>query len=79
MVILYMYAKYKGKDMTVNTDITNYLDYNKIDNYAKEAMKWAVSKKIIYGNNSGLLDPKGNATRAQVAAIIQRYIQKIGK
>ena len=79
MVILYRYAKYKGKNMSVNTDITNYPDYNKIDNYAKEAMKWAIGKKILYGNNSGLLDPKGNATRAQVAVIIQRYMQKIGK
>lgn len=77
MVILYRYAKYKGKDMTINTDITNYPDYNKIDNYAKEAIKWAVGKKILYGNKDGLLDPKGNATRAQVAVIIQRYMKNI--
>ena len=77
MVILYRYAKYKGKDMTANTDISNYKDYNKIDNYAKEAMKWAVSKKILYGNKDGLLNPKGNATRAQVAAIIERYMKNI--
>ena len=77
MVILYRYAKYKGKDMTANTDISNYKDYNKIDNYAKEAMKWAVSKKILYGNKDGLLNPKGNATRAEVAAIIDRYMKNV--
>ncbi len=77
MVILYRYAKYKGKNVSVNTDITNYPDYNKIDNYAKEAMKWAIGKKILYGNKDGLLDPKGYATRAQVAVIIERYMKNI--
>ncbi len=77
MVILYRYAKYKGKNISTDADITNYPDYNKIDNYAKEAMKWAIGKKILYGNNSGLLDPKGNATRAQVAVIIERYMKNI--
>ena len=77
MVILYRYAKYKGKNMTSNSDISTYSDYNKIDDYAKEAMKWAVSKKILYGNKDGLLNPKGNATRAEVAAIIERYMKNV--
>ena len=77
MVILYRYAKYKGKDMTSTSDISTYSDYNKIDDYAKEAMKWGVSKKILYGNKDGLLNPKGNATRAEVAAIIERYMKNV--
>lgn len=77
MVILYRYAKYKSKNMTITSDISTYSDYNKIDDYAKETMKWAVSKKLLYGNNSGLLEPKGNATRAEVAAIIEIYMKNV--
>ena len=49
--------------------------YNDIDEYAKEAMKWAVKNNILYGNKDGYLNPKDGATRAQVAAIIKRYME----
>ena len=67
--ILYNYAKRTGNDTTYRNYVYNsFPDTEKVSSYAVEAMKWAVTHQIINGN-SGKLDPKGNATRAQVAAI----------
>lgn len=75
ITMLYRYAKYKGVDMSANTDITSYSDYNQIGTYAREAVKWSVSKKIVYGSNNKI-KPKDNITRAETAAIIHRYMSK---
>lgn len=78
--ILYGYARYKGKNVNVTTSLSKFPDYKKVDNYALPSMYWAVAKGIISGNgNNGTLDPKGNATRAETAIMIQRYCQKIGR
>lgn len=54
-------------------NLSAFPDADKVDGYAVEAMKWAVGEGIINGSD-GLLDPLGNATRAQIAAIFYRYI-----
>jgi hypothetical protein len=47
-------------------------DADQVSEYAQKAMSWAVANGVIKGDD-GMLDPQGNATRAQVAAILQRY------
>ncbi|MDD6642907.1 MAG: S-layer homology domain-containing protein [Firmicutes bacterium] len=56
-------------------DLTVFPDAGTVDAYAVDAMKWAVGEGIINGSD-GKLDPLGNATRAQIAAIFYRYITK---
>ena len=72
--ILYRYAKYAGKDTTAEADLSVFADLNKLDAYAVDAMKWANGKGIITGMNATTLDPNGNATRAQLASILQRFL-----
>ncbi|MBR2240749.1 MAG: S-layer homology domain-containing protein [Clostridia bacterium] len=78
--ILRNYAKYKGKNINATTDLTKYSDYNQISNYAKASMEWAVSKGVITGNTkTKTLNPKGTATRAEAASMIQKYCNKVGR
>ena len=77
--ILRNYAKYKKKNVSVTSDLKKFKDYKKVDSYANTAMQWAVGKGVITGNSDGTLNPKGTATRAEVAAMIQKYCKKIGK
>lgn len=71
-VILQKYCKYKGQDASSTGDLTKFSDYNKVSNYAIYGMKWAVGKNVITGSNGKLL-PQGEATRAEAAAMIQKY------
>lgn len=67
--MLYRYAKLTGGgDILNGTEILRFPDTGDVSNYAKEAMTWAVDKGIINGSD-GRLDPKGTATRAQVAQV----------
>ena len=51
-----------------------------VSDFAAEAMQWAVGEKIITGKyNETQLDPKGNASRAECATIIMRFVEKYGK
>lgn len=82
--ILFTYAKYKGYDVSIgeNTNILSYADAFTISSYAFPAMQWAVGAGMISGTaspNGSLLDPKGSATRAQVAAILMRFYQNVRK
>lgn len=51
-------------------------DTGKISGYALEALRWAVEQGIVQGRGDGILDPKGNATRAEAAAMLMRYLSK---
>ncbi len=76
-VMLYNYAKYKGYDVSVgeDTNILSYCDSLSISDYAYAAMQWACGAGIIRGDTSGNLNPGGSATRAEVAAMLERFIQ----
>ncbi|MBR2240750.1 MAG: S-layer homology domain-containing protein [Clostridia bacterium] len=77
--VLRNYAKYKGKNVNVTADLTEFKDYKQISNYAKASMEWAVGKKVITGNSkTKTLAPKGNATRAEAASMIKKYRDNIG-
>ena len=74
--ILYNYCRYKGKYKTVHADYSKFTDNNKISDFAKWGMNWAVGNKIVNGSN-GKLNPQGTATRAEAAAMISNYCSKI--
>ena len=75
--ILYRYAKYKGVDVSVgeDTNILSYADAAEISDYAFPAMQWACGAGVMQGSNGNLL-PRGRATRAQIAAMLHRYLVK---
>ena len=76
--ILYNYAKYKGKNVTANPDLSKYKDWHKVTGYAQPAMKWAIEKGVVNGkDNSTRLDPQGTASRAEATAMIYNYCTRI--
>ena len=77
---MYRYANYMGYDTSVKEDFSRFNDAAKVNDFAKEAMQWAVGNGIITGKNNGTaLDPQGNASRAECATIIMRFMEKYGK
>ena len=74
--IFYRYADYKGYDLTVKGNLDKFKDADKITDYAKTAMQWAVGSGLMKGKSGNLLDPQGTATRAEIAAMLHRYIEK---
>lgn len=76
--ILYRYAKQKGYDVSKSAALTSFSDADKVSGYAAEAMQWAVAEGLLQGSN-GKLNPQGSATRAQVATILMRFMEKIAK
>lgn len=76
--ILYRNAKQKGYDVSKSAALTAFSDADKVSGYAAEAMQWAVAEGLLQGSN-GRLNPQGSATRAQVATILMRFMEKIAK
>lgn len=74
--ILYNYAAYKGYDVSDRADISGYSDADQVSAWAEEAVQWAVAEGIIAGVTIDTLDAQGSATRAQVAAIFQRFLSE---
>lgn len=73
--MLYRYSQFKGKDVSVgeDTNILSYDDAFSVSEWAMPAMQWACGAGLINGIGSNLV-PQGNATRAQVATIMARYL-----
>ena len=71
--ILMNYAAYKGEDVSNRADLTSYTDQP--STWAQEAMQWAVAEGLISGVTNDQLQPQSSATRAQVAAILQRLLE----
>ena len=74
--IFYRYADYKDYDMTFKGDLDKFKDADEITDYAKTAMQWAVGSDLVKGKSGALLDPQGTATRAEIAAMLHRFIEK---
>ena len=74
--IFYRYADYKDYDLTVKGDLDKFKDADEITDYAKTAMQWAVGSDLVKGKSGNLLDPQGTATRAEIAAMLHRFIEK---
>lgn len=77
--MLYRYAKLKGYDVSASADISGYTDASSVSSWATDAMRWAVSAGLINGRTATTLAPQGNATRAEVASILMRFMQKYTK
>ena len=74
-VILYRYGCYKGWPMAERGDLYQFSDWNSCHDYAWTALSWAVETGLVQGKDRNRLDPLGQATRAQVAAILHRFHQ----
>ncbi|WP_130870540.1 S-layer homology domain-containing protein [Intestinimonas massiliensis (ex Afouda et al. 2020)] len=77
--ILYRYAQFKGYDCTVQGDLSRFADGGQTSDWARDAVVWAVDKGLLTGKGGGLLDPKGTATRAEVATILMRFVENISQ
>jgi len=83
-VILNSYAKYCGKDVSKTSDLKGFKDAKAVSSYAVNQMKWAVGTGVITGNDNKktgerTLDPRGSTTRAEAAAMMEKYCKKIGR
>ena len=74
--LLFRYAQKKGIDTSKRGNLNSFPDSGKVSSWAKDALRWAIAEKIITGSDGYLL-PQGNATRAQVAALLMRFVNKI--
>ena len=72
--MLMNYSAWKGEDVSARADLSGYSDQPSA--WATETMSWAVAEGLISGVTADQLQPQGNATRAQVAAILQRFLCK---
>jgi len=75
--IMYRYSQFAGIDISNESDISTFKDSSDVDDWALDAMRWAVDTDLIKGRPDGSLDPKGNVLRSEVAAIMQRFYEKI--
>lgn len=76
--ILFRYAETLGRDTEAKADFAGFEDGSKVSSWAKDAMQWAVAEGIIAGSEDGgklYLAPRGEATRAQVATMLMRFVQ----
>ncbi len=75
-VMLYRYAEYMGYDTSMKVDFSSFSDAASVNEFAYEAMQWAVGNGIITGKDNGTrLDPQGGASRAECAAVIMRFTE----
>lgn len=70
-----MLWRYAGQPAAPNLLLT-FTDADKASGYAQDAIRWAVEQGIITGKGGGILDPKGKASRAEVATMLMRYLEK---
>ena len=72
--MLYRYAKMLGMNTAASGSLSGFADGARTSDWAKDAMSWAIGNGLITGKGSSTLDPAGSATRAEVAAILQRLV-----
>lgn len=74
--ILYRYAQYKKYNTAASSSLNSFSDHTSVSGYAVASLQWSVAEKLVNGSN-GKLMPTGNATRAQVAAILHRFMENV--
>lgn len=74
--ILYRYAQYKKYNTAARSSLNGFTDHASVSGYATASLEWAVAEKMVNGS-AGKLMPTGNATRAQVAAILHRFVENV--
>ena len=77
--MMYRYAEYKGYSLEGGVDYSQYQDAANVSDFAKEAMSWAVGNGVITGKyDETQLDPQGEASRAECAIIMMRFMETFG-
>lgn len=78
-LILYNFARYKEYDTSIpsGVDLRAYSDYGRIHSWSMTAVAWANGKGLLSGKPGNKIDPQGNATRAEVAAILYSFCEKV--
>jgi hypothetical protein len=76
-LILMRIADFRGDALSAKRDFTLFTDDAEFDDYAKNAAKVLFEAGILNGRPGDLFDPKGKATRAEVAAVLRRYIESV--
>ena len=77
--ILYRFAQKQGYGTARAADLTGFADYSRISGYALDALHWANAEKLVSGRSETELSPQGQATRAEVAAILHRFAENVAK
>lgn len=77
--ILYRYAQYKKYDVSGAKSLDGYTDAQSVSSYAVPALQWANAAGVVTGKSGSKLDPKGYATRAEVAAMLMRFCENVEK
>lgn len=78
VTMLFRFAEANGLDVSARADLSGYPDGSSVQSYAKDAMSWAIGAGIVSGFTDGSLSPAGTATRAQTAAILNRFVAASG-
>ncbi len=83
-LFLYVYGEYinsftaegeeAGIDLTQRDDLEGFVDAERVHSWALEAVEWAVGSQLLSGSGEGILDPRGNCTRAQISVIIRKFV-----
>lgn len=76
-VMLYSYANYVGVDTSKTLDLRHFSDYSRIDSWAIKPMQWAYCMGLLAGKQGNRIDPRGNATRSEVAVILYNFCERV--
>ena len=79
VTLIYQYAQFKGVVKPNTGNINSFTDADKVSNYAKEAMAWAIGAGIVSGQGDNTLNPTGSTTRAQTAVILMKLCDYMAK
>ena len=74
--LAYFLYKFAGS-RPADADLTKFADSGNIDGGCLAAMRWAVANGIIIGTDEGTLEPDSGATRAEIAAMLYRYLHSV--
>lgn len=75
--MLYRYAQNKNYDVSGAKSLDGYTDAQSVSSYAVPALQWANAAGVVNGKSGSKLDPKGYATRAEVAAMLMRFCENV--
>lgn len=75
-LIMYNYSNLHSLDTTESKSFDVFKDSASVSKWAKDAVEWSIGTGLLSGKGDGILDPKGNATRAEIATILMRYVEK---
>lgn len=75
--LVFLLWNYHGSPAADAASLAGFRDADQLGAWAREAMAWAVSAGMVSGKGNGILDPKGAATRAEVARVVMNYDTKV--